>query len=226
MELIALAQAQSSSLTTSYSLSTDRKDGGRVGPPESATEVRESSKRRSEHGKSRSPTLRKNDSGTSGISLEYSVESSVIGENSVGGSTLGTLNSTVGGGSTVGSSTLMGQHYTADGSTVASNVSRGTREIIREILKEGSQSGDISQESSFLSRQDSSASVDEPIPSDEDLFAVGWAKAFDNGSGSYYYFTLDRNQIVWENPFKNAPSKSQNVDGSIDESIPEGGVAL
>jgi hypothetical protein len=40
----------------------------------------------------------------------------------------------------------------------------------------------------------------EPIPSDDDLFAIGWAKALDPKSGCYYYFTLDRSKTVWENP--------------------------
>ena len=188
-------------------------------------DLTEHSRLRSEHSKPRSPSLRKNDSGTSGISLEYSVNSSVVGENSVGESTLGTMTSTVGG-STVGSSTLLGQHYATDGATVASNVSRGTRDIMREILKEGSHSADETKESSFLSRQDSSASVDEPVPTDEELFAVGWAKALDTNSGSYYYFTLDRKQIVWDNPLAPATSKSQSVDESVDDSIPEGAVVI
>lgn len=43
----------------------------------------------------------------------------------------------------------------------------------------------------------------EPIPTDEELFTIGWAKALDTKSGSYYYFTLDRSRIVWDNPLKN-----------------------
>lgn len=38
------------------------------------------------------------------------------------------------------------------------------------------------------------------VPSDEDLIAIGWAKAFDPNTESYYYFTLDRSKTVWENP--------------------------
>ena len=45
-----------------------------------------------------------------------------------------------------------------------------------------------------------SGSSGEVVPSDEDLFAVGWAKAMDPSSGNYYYFTLDRTKTVWENP--------------------------
>jgi hypothetical protein len=191
---------------------------------EVVTEVSQHSQILSEHSNPRSPSLRKTDSGTSGISLEYSIDSALVGDSSVGGSTLGTFTSTVGGGSTVGSSTLMGQHYAPDGATVASNFSRSTRDILGQILKEGSRSTDDSQdESSFLSGQDPSGSFDEPPPSDEDLFAVGWAKALDEQSGSYYYFTLDRKQIVWDNPLA---TKSQSVDESVDESLPGGPVAV
>jgi len=51
---------------------------------------------------------------------------------------------------------------------------------------------DISLQTSFSSN--------EVIPTDEELFAVGWAKAMDPNSGNYYYFTLDRTKTVWENP--------------------------
>lgn len=40
----------------------------------------------------------------------------------------------------------------------------------------------------------------EEVPSDEALFGIGWAKALDENSGSYYYFTLDRSKTVWDNP--------------------------
>ena len=38
------------------------------------------------------------------------------------------------------------------------------------------------------------------IPGDEELNVMGWAKALDPNSGSYYYYTLDRTKTVWENP--------------------------
>ena len=41
------------------------------------------------------------------------------------------------------------------------------------------------------------------VPSDEELFAFGWAKTLDSNTGAYYYFTLDRTQTVWENPIAN-----------------------
>lgn len=40
------------------------------------------------------------------------------------------------------------------------------------------------------------------IPNDDELLAIGWAKALDANSGSYYYFTLDRSTIVWESPIE------------------------
>ena len=43
------------------------------------------------------------------------------------------------------------------------------------------------------------------VPSDEELHAIGWAKALDANSGSYYYFTLDRSKTVWENPLATPP---------------------
>jgi hypothetical protein len=43
-------------------------------------------------------------------------------------------------------------------------------------------------------------STPERVPTDEELYTVGWAKAFDHSSGAYYYFTLDRSTIVWDNP--------------------------
>ena len=50
----------------------------------------------------------------------------------------------------------------------------------------------------------SSTMGEEQVPSDDDLFAVGWAKALDPSSGCYYYFTLDRTQTVWENPLRSS----------------------
>jgi len=38
------------------------------------------------------------------------------------------------------------------------------------------------------------------IPSNEDLFVFGWAKAYDKERNRHYYYTLDRSQVVWKNP--------------------------
>jgi len=53
-----------------------------------------------------------------------------------------------------------------------------------------------------LSLLESKSSI---VPNDEELKAVGWAKALDPHSGSYYYFTLDRTTTVWENPLATSP---------------------
>jgi hypothetical protein len=117
---------------------------------------------------------------------------------------------------------LLGQNYAADGSII----SHGTREnknkdnVIRDVVQEDSHD---SHNSSFSS----SGSGDELIPTDEELFAVGWAKAFDPKSGSYYYFTLDRTQTVWENPL--APpdvSESQTEEESLQGANPTRAAAI
>ena len=45
--------------------------------------------------------------------------------------------------------------------------------------------------------------LDHAVPTHEELFAFGWAKALDPKTGAYYYFTLDRTQTVWINPLTN-----------------------
>ena len=41
------------------------------------------------------------------------------------------------------------------------------------------------------------------IPSNVDLFVIGWAKAHDKKTDRYYYYTLDRSQVIWEYPISN-----------------------
>ena len=53
-----------------------------------------------------------------------------------------------------------------------------------------------------LSLLESRSSV---LPDDDELFAIGWAKALDANTGIYYYFTLDRTTTVWENPLATSP---------------------
>ena len=130
-----------------------------------------------------SPSIRKNYSGHSGISLEYSIDSA--------GNTIGE--------STVGSS-LLGQHI--DTGTVASNCTRETR-------GRNERAGDDSIPEGHPSAEGTEDS-DEP-PSDEELFKVGWAKALDAKSGSYYYFTLDRSKIVWDNPLSESAEDDEST---------------
>ena len=111
----------------------------------------------------------------SGVSLEYSMDSSMIGD----------------------TSTLGGQSFATD--TVASR--RTSNKI---PTKPGSSSA--SQMTTDDDMKSSLSVQSEAVPSDEELFAVGWAKAMDPKSGSYYYFTLDRTKIVWDNPLVSAAS--------------------
>ncbi len=66
----------------------------------------------------------------------------------------------------------------------------------------------ISSEEEF-SIQESSSSLS-VVPTDEELYAIGWAKALDPKSGNFYYFTLDRKKIMWDNPLPR-----MSVRGSI-----------
>ena len=61
----------------------------------------------------------------------------------------------------------------------------------------GQEEGNADSDDISLSLLESKSST---VPSDEELVAIGWAKALDPNSGSYYYFTLDRSKTVWENP--------------------------
>ena len=86
---------------------------------------------------------------------------------------------------------------------------------------QSSHSADDDDESALLSIQESSSSIVSDIPTDEELFSVGWAKALDEGSGNYYYFTLDRTRTVWENPLSASqwggelpPPVHQNTNGN------------
>jgi hypothetical protein len=65
--------------------------------------------------------------------------------------------------------------------------------------------------SALLSIQESGSTFTSVVPSDEELRAVGWAKAMDPDSGNYYYFTMDRSKIVWDNPLT-----SEDGEGPMD----------
>ena len=90
--------------------------------------------------------------------------------------------------------------YSTDGSSVFFlDQSMATKVNLLQPLQ-SSQSEDDDDQSALLSIQESSSSVLSAIPTDEELFSVGWAKALDPNSNNYYYFTLDRSRTVWENP--------------------------
>lgn len=123
-----------------------------------------------------SPVIEKSDSG---VSLEYSIDSSMLGDSSM----------------------LTGQYFNSNGS--------------------GKKKKADDASSSALSITSAESVLD--VPTDEELFSVGWAKALDPKSGSYYYFTLDRAKIVWDNPL--APKPDPSVTSS-DFPVPEGGAVI
>jgi hypothetical protein len=59
-------------------------------------------------------------------------------------------------------------------------------------------------------------SSEEPISTNEEPFAVGWAKALDTNSGSYYYFTLDRLKLCGTTHVaQSGASESKSEDESL-----------
>ena len=54
------------------------------------------------------------------------------------------------------------------------------------------------------------------VPTDAELFAVGWAKALDASSGNYYYFTLDRTKTVWDNPLADEQERDDEIKRPVD----------
>jgi len=109
-------------------------------------------------------------------------------------------------------SSIPGGQYTTDTASIASN-NTGNQSIFSYITRSSIESQELRSSSACQNRRISGLTDDdvsfnsksvqsaEQIPSDEDLFSIGWAKALDGNTGTYYYFTLDRSQIVWENPF-------------------------
>lgn len=162
----------------------------------------------------RNAALRLNHSGS--LSMEYSHDDSshMNGDKSVGEST---WNSAMG-------STLLGQHY-SDGSasviSVATKETTTTREAldpdplqqVEEVKVVNVQQRQQQNDDTHIGSMDTDSYEDEPVPTDEELFVAGWAKALDNSSGSYYYFTLDRTKTVWDNPL--APFSESRSDDSV-----------
>jgi hypothetical protein len=149
-----------------------------------------------------SGTIYKNNSG---VSLDYSMDSHTVPGD--------------------GSSALSGGKFAADAS-VNSSSTKGTVPSQKLRLKQDplamspAMSTPREDDESAFSIQESTSSV-EVVPSDEDLFAVGWAKALDPKSGSFYYFTLDRSQIVWDNPLQ-----TRMDDETEASSLPDGSVVI
>jgi hypothetical protein len=144
----------------------------------------------------------------SGVSLAYSNDSELMDENS-----------------TMGGSTLMGQQFTTDGS-VMSTTSRGSRSGAAARMMGTPLRKDDDTASAF-SLQESTSSLDqERVPTDEELFRLGWAKAKDPKSGSYYYFTLDRSKIVWDNPLSPLSPIRGASSETMDSGMPAGAAAI
>ncbi|CAJ1945153.1 unnamed protein product [Cylindrotheca closterium] len=123
-------------------------------------------------GRKNHPEVLRNNSAVSALSMEYSLDSTNVGD----GKSLYTHQSS-----------LLGQHL----SEPTRPVHIQTKSLLTTVTKEAR-----SEEVVPTDSEDST----EIVPSDEELFNVGWAKALDPNSGSYYFFTLDRSKIVWENP--------------------------
>jgi hypothetical protein len=115
---------------------------------------------------------------------------------------------------TLDGSSLIGGQYASDGSILlapsASAAALASRKHSPKALSRHSEEEEADAASYSLSTQDSSSSVQSIVPSDEELFAVGWAKAMDPRSGNYYYFTLDRTKTVWDNPLSHS---AESLDG-------------
>jgi hypothetical protein len=111
----------------------------------------------------------------SAVSLDYSIDSTLFGDKSA----------------FTNQSSLLGQHFSSP-------------ELNRPFMQKQPKNllNTVTHESTDeeLFQNDSEDSSSEIVPSDEELFNVGWAKALDPTSRSHYYFTLDRSTIVWDNP--------------------------
>lgn len=108
-------------------------------------------------------------------------------------------------------STLLGQHFAADSKSILSAATKEnvvTRDNVEEVPEDTQHTrSSIGAESSYTTADD------EPVPSDEELFVAGWAKALDSNSGYHYYFTLDRKRTVWDNPLA-PPMSLTTAEGS------------
>mmetsp|Transcript_25837 Transcript_25837/g.39088 ORF Transcript_25837/g.39088 Transcript_25837/m.39088 type:complete len:791 (+) Transcript_25837:209-2581(+) len=122
----------------------------------------------------------------SNISLEYSMDSSLLGG---------------------GDSSATGNYFATNDANEESISSKSSKRKKHAKAAAAAVSKSMltpdGSESSFLdngSTVSGNTSATEAIPTDQELFDIGWAKALDLKSGAYYYFTLDRSKIIWENP--------------------------
>eukprot|EP00339_Tiarina_fusa_P025731 CAMPEP_0117004742 /NCGR_PEP_ID=MMETSP0472-20121206/5600_1 /TAXON_ID=693140 ORGANISM="Tiarina fusus, Strain LIS" /NCGR_SAMPLE_ID=MMETSP0472 /ASSEMBLY_ACC=CAM_ASM_000603 /LENGTH=1102 /DNA_ID=CAMNT_0004705771 /DNA_START=220 /DNA_END=3528 /DNA_ORIENTATION=+ len=203
--LIAMAQEQTS--IAREQLASTLNDPAKLQLAEAVLASEKTKGNRSRHMRDANGVIQKNDSA---LSLEYSVDSaSYMGE----------------------ASGLMGQNYATD-TSVTTTSTKGSSSIAAKSTFSNSRKQQTSaaqsaqsnkkfdEELSAFSIQESTSSM-ELVPTDEELFAVGWAKALDAKSGSYYYFTLDRTKIVWDNPL----SLGTSAD-SMEEDFPMSAAAI
>lgn len=100
----------------------------------------------------------------------------------------------------------MSMQYSADGSTI---FTREESTVLGQNFAKMSVSDSSTSkrnEDEFSMQESMDESVLSVVPTDEELFAFGWAKALDPASGNYYYYTLDRTKTVWDNPLSAARS--------------------
>ena len=104
----------------------------------------------------------------------------------------------------------MGQNVDAETKSVTSLPEKEpvAKETIKTVLSDVPEKSYHTQKSTITTGSSSSSTSNEQVPSDEELFAAGWAKTLDSSSGCYYYFTLDRKKTCWENPL--APPESDD----------------
>lgn len=100
-----------------------------------------------------------------------------------------------------GGSSLFGQQYAGDSLT-----SSTFNKVAAKVSPKSSSHLSEDDDNSMLLSIQGSGSSTTVVPSDEELLAIGWAKALDASSGNYYYYTLDRKTIVWDNPL--SPSQA------------------
>eukprot|EP00594_Rhizosolenia_setigera_P020699 CAMPEP_0178980128 /NCGR_PEP_ID=MMETSP0789-20121207/26300_1 /TAXON_ID=3005 /ORGANISM="Rhizosolenia setigera, Strain CCMP 1694" /LENGTH=635 /DNA_ID=CAMNT_0020670459 /DNA_START=159 /DNA_END=2067 /DNA_ORIENTATION=- len=134
----------------------------------------------------------------SNVSLEYSLDSATIASGQFdGGMSVGTAG-------TAGNQSLISCVTRSTIHTLESRDSFRRHQKVAGLMRShGSNDEQAVENDVYIEEEEEEEEV---IPTDEELYKIGWAKALDSNSGSYYYFSLDRSKIVWENPL--IPSES------------------
>jgi len=105
------------------------------------------------------------------------------------------------------------QQHSSPGVNVMSHPYMAEQSYLQGV-QEGNRSAETTEEDD---EEENTMYEDEVAPSDDVLFAAGWAKTLDPNSGSYYYFTLDRTKTVWDNPLAPTPTQSYEDEEDDDE---------